>query len=273
MATKKYKPITPGTRKKSTLLFKEVTKNVPNKALTKFLKKSSGRNNQGRITVRHKGGGVKRKYRCIDFKRDTIVQGKVASIEYDPNRSALIALVKHVNGDQRYIVAPKGIKVGDVIQNGEGADINIGNVLPLSSIPVGSHIYNVELTPGKGAQLVRSAGAFAVLMAKLGYYATVKLPSGEVRLINLKCKAAYGRASNEAHNNARRGKAGITRKLDIRPTVRGAAMNPADHTHGGGEGRAPVGRSEPRTAYGKKANVNTRRKRKSQRHLVRSRKR
>ena len=273
MATKKYKPNTPGLRTKVTLLLDEVTANKPEKSLVKNIKRASGRNNTGSITVRHKGGGVKRKFRVIDFKRDTDVKGRVSSMEYDPYRTALIALVHSENGDKRYILSPKGIQVGDIVQSSDSAEINIGNTLPLSEIPAGSLIHNIELTPGKGGQRVRSAGAFALLMAKSGKYATVKLPSGEIRLVLLRCKATYGRLSNEAHSNICYGKAGISRKKNKRPTVRGAVMNAADHKHGGGEGRAPIGLSEPRTAYGKKANVKTRSKRKSNRHLVRARKR
>lgn len=273
MATKKYKPNTPGMRNKTTLLYNEVTTSTPKKSLTKNLKKSSGRNNYGNITVRHQGGGVKRKYRSIDFKRKTYADGIVETIEYDPNRSALICLVKFTNGDRRYILAPKGIAIGDKIQTGDEADINVGSCLKLGKIPVGSLIHNIELTPGKGAQLVRSAGASAVLMAKSSRHATIKLPSGEIRLVLLECQATYGKIANEAYANKRYGKAGIKRKLNIRPTVRGAVMNAADHKHGGGEGRAPVGLAEPRTAYGKKANIKTRSKRKSTKHIVRSRKR
>ena len=273
MATKKYKPNTPGMRNKTTLLYDEVTTNAPEKSLLKTLKRSSGRNNTGNITVRHQGGGVKRRYRVIDFKRKSTSNGIVESIEYDPNRSSLICLVKFMNGDKQYILAPKGIAVGDSIQTGDDADINIGSCLRLSKIPVGSLIHNIELTPGKGAQLVRSAGAGAVLMAKSSKHATIKLPSGEIRLVLLECKATYGKLSNEAYSNKRYGKAGIKRKLNIRPTVRGSVMNACDHKHGGGEGRAPIGLSEPRTAYGKKANVKTRSKRKSKKHVVRARKR
>ena len=273
MATKKYKPNTPGMRNKSTLTYDEVTTDIPHKSLLKTLQRSSGRNNYGNITVRHQGGGVKRKFRVIDFKRKTNADGIVESIEYDPNRSALICLVKFMDGDRQYILAPKGIAVGDLIQTGDDADINIGACLRLANIPVGSLIHNIELTPGKGAQLVRSAGASAVLMAKSSKHATIKLPSGEIRLVLLECKATYGKLSNEAYANKRYGKAGIKRKLNIRPTVRGSVMNAADHKHGGGEGRAPVGLSEPRTAYGKKANIKTRRKRKSSKHVVRARKR
>tara|TARA_B100001121_G_scaffold310679_1_gene343903 strand:+ start:36174 stop:36995 length:822 start_codon:yes stop_codon:yes gene_type:complete len=273
MATKKYKPNTPGMRNKSTLTYDEITTNVPYKSLLKKVKKSAGRNNYGNITVRHQGGGVKRKFRLIDFKRSNTSNGVIESIEYDPNRSALICLVKFTNGDRQYILAPKGISVGDSIQTGEDADINIGSCLKLSNIPVGSQIHNIELTPGKGAQLVRSAGANAILMAKSSKHATIKLPSGEIRLVLLECKATYGKVSNESYSNKRYGKAGIKRKLNIRPTVRGAVMNAADHKHGGGEGRAPVGLSEPRTAYGKKANIKTRSRRKSSKHIVRARKR
>ncbi len=272
MAYKRYRPYTPGLRERVTLTYDEITETTPEKKLVKKKQKASGRNNYGNITVRHQGGGVKRKFRVIDFKRNTDSTGKVASIEYDPNRSSLISLVKYANGDKRYILAPKGIKVGDEIKSGKDVDINIGNSMPLSSIPSGSLIHNIELTPGKGAQIVRSAGASATLMAKSGKYATVKLPSGEIRLIHLSCMATYGRLSNEAHANTRLGKAGLKRKLNRRPTVRGAVMNAADHKHGGGEGRAPVGLAEPRTAYGKKANINTRRKRRSSKHVVRSRK-
>ena len=273
MATKKYKPNTPGMRNKRSIIYSDVTTTEPHKSLLKPAKKSSGRNNYGNITVRHQGGGVKRKFRVIDFKRKSVSDGVVETIEYDPNRSALICLVKYNNGDRQYILAPKGIAVGDIIQSGDNADINIGACLKLGNIPVGSLIHNIELTPGKGAQLVRSAGASAVLMAKSSKHASVKLPSGEIRLVLLECKATYGKLSNEGYANKRYGKAGVKRKLNIRPTVRGAVMNAADHKHGGGEGRAPVGLAEPRTAYGKKANVKTRSKRKSSKHVVRARKR
>ncbi|MEK9726551.1 MAG: 50S ribosomal protein L2 [Candidatus Margulisiibacteriota bacterium] len=273
MATKKYRPITPGMRNKTTITYDECTVNKPNKGLVKTKKKSSGRNNYGNITVRHQGGGVKRKFRSIDFKRNSTASGYVETIEYDPNRTALICLVKYLNGDRRYILAPKGIKVGDIIEDGDESDINLGVSMSLAKIPVGSQIHNIELLPGKGAQLVRSAGASAVLMAKSNRHGTIKLPSGEIRLVLLTCKATYGRLSNEGYANKRDGKAGIKRKRNIRPTVRGAVMNAADHKHGGGEGRAPVGLSEPRTAYGKKANIKTRGVRKRTKHVVRSRKR
>ena len=262
MATKKHKPTTPGMRNKTTIQYNEVTTSKPHKSLTTKKQKQSGRNNYGNITVRHQGGGVKRKFRQIDFKRNSTAPGVVETIEYDPNRSALICLVKYINGDRRYILAPKGIQVGDTIQDGKDAEINLGASLPLSKIPVGSLIHNIELLPGKGAQLVRTAGASATLMAKSSRHATVKLPSGEIRLVLLECQATYGRIANEGFANKRDGKAGIKRKRNIRPTVRGAVMNAADHKHGGGEGRAPVGLSEPRTAYGKKANIKTRSTRK-----------
>jgi large subunit ribosomal protein L2 len=273
MASKKYRPITPGMRNKTSIVNEEITSKTPQKSLVSTKKKSSGRNNYGNITVRHQGGGVKRKFRSIDFKRNSTADGFVESIEYDPNRTSLICLVKYRNGDRRYILAPKGIKVGDIIQDGDDSDINLGVSMSLGKIPVGSQIHNIELHPGKGAQLVRSAGASATLMAKSNRHATIKLPSGEIRLVLLACKATYGRLSNEGYANKRDGKAGIKRKRNIRPTVRGAVMNAADHKHGGGEGRAPVGLSEPRTAYGKKANIKTRSVRKSSKHVVRSRKR
>ena len=270
--SKRYRPTTPGVRnKRSTII--NVTTTKPFKSLLKPKQKASGRGNYGQITVRHQGGGLKRKYRSISFNRNSNYSGVVESIEYDPNRSALIALIKYRNGERRYILAPKGIQLGDVIQEGRDADINIGASMPLSNIPVGSSIYNIELTPGKGGQLVRSAGNYAVLMAKSNRHATIKLPSGEIRLVLLVCNATYGRVSNEFHSNRRDGKAGIKRKRNIRPTVRGAVMNAADHKHGGGEGRAPVGLSEPRTAYGKKVNVKTRSNRKRSKHVVRARKR
>lgn len=273
MAIKQYRPITPGMRNKRTIVNNEITTSDPNKSLVSTKKKSAGRNNYGNLTVRHQGGGVKRRLREIDFKRNSTADGVVETIEYDPNRTSLICLVKYKNGDRRYILAPRGIKVGDIIQDGDGSDINLGVSMSLAKIPIGSQIHNIELSPGKGAQLVRSAGASAVLMAKSNRHATIKLPSGEIRLVLLVCKATYGRLSNEGHANKRDGKAGIKRKRNIRPTVRGAVMNAVDHKHGGGEGRAPVGLSEPRTAYGKKANIKTRKARKRSKHVVRARKR
>ena len=273
MATKKYKPTTPGLRKRVTLKLDQVTTSQPEKSLTKSLNKRSGRNNTGRITVRHKGGGLKRRYRTIDFKRQSNVEGKIVSIEYDPNRTSLISLVHYKNGEKAYILTPSGVKVGDVIKSGDDVDINIGNAMSIRQIPTGALIHNIELTPGKGAQLVRSAGMHALLMAKSSKYATVKLPSGEIRLILLECIATYGKIGNEAHYNTCYGKAGLSRKRNKRPTVRGSVMNPADHKHGGGEGRAPIGLSTPYTAYGKPARRKTRNKRKNTSHLVRARKR
>jgi large subunit ribosomal protein L2 len=271
MALKRHKPNTPGQRKKTTVVHEDITTSTPEKSLLKSNKRSAGRDSKGHITVRHQGGGVKRRFRVIEFKRKQNIDGKVVQIEYDPNRSALIARVYYTDGKKSYILAPKGIKVGSIIKAGDSVDINVGNALPLKMIPVGSKIHNIELTPGKGAQLVRTAGVSAILMAKTTKYATVKLPSGEIRLIHILCTATYGELANEQHNNRRHGKAGIKRKLNIRPTVRGAAMNACDHTHGGGEGKAPVGLSEPRTAYGKKANTKTR-KNKKQKHVIRARK-
>lgn len=272
MATKKYKPNTPGLRQKKTVDYSELTSKKPLKCLTKKLSRSNGRSNSGRITVRHKGGGVKRVYRLIDFNRNDQVNGVVRSIEYDPNRSAFIALIQFNNGAKRYILAPHNIRVGDPIEVGGEAEINIGMTLPLSEIPTGAQIHNIEITPGKGGQLVRSAGTYATLMAKLNKYASIKLPSGEVRLVLLTCRATYGRTSNISHNNVVLGKAGSKRKLNIRPTVRGAVMNACDHKHGGGEGRAPIGLSGAYTAYGKPAFGKTRNKKKSRRLIVRKRK-
>ncbi len=273
MPTKRYKPMTPGHRNKRSNDFVDLTSNKPHKPLTKKITKSSGRNNYGNITVRHHGGGVKRRYRAIDFMRNSSVEGVIESIEYDPNRSSYISLVKYVSGQKSYILTPKGIKLGDRISKFEDLDISIGNSLKLYNIPVGSFIHNIQLHPNKSAQIVRSAGCYALLMAKSSRYATVKLPSGEIRLFNIECQATYGRLANESHNNLRRGKAGITRKLNKRPTVRGAVMNPCDHRHGGGEGRAPVGLSEPRSIYGGKVNKKTRSDRKSKKHIVKARKR
>jgi large subunit ribosomal protein L2 len=273
MPIKKYKPNTPGLRTKSTIINSDLSKNKPFKELTRSLKKSTGRNNSGSITVRHHGGGVKRKYRIIDFKRDFNCSGVVQTIEYDPYRSSFVSLVKLTNGKRVYILSPKGIKVGDKIESGQNADIALGSSLKLKDLPVGSQIHNIELTPGRGAQLVRTAGSFAVLMAKSNKYASVRLPSGEIRLVFIECSAVYGRLSNEEHSNTCHGKAGISRKLNRRPTVRGSVMNAADHKHGGGEGRAPIGLSGPYTAYGKKANTKTRSLRKSNKYIVRGRKR
>lgn len=254
MAVKSFKPTSPGRRQMTVSTFEEITATEPEKSLLAPLKKKGGRNNQGRITVRHRGGGHKRLYRIIDFKRDKDgIPAKVATIEYDPNRTANIALLHYADGEKRYILAPHGLKVGDVVYSGEDADIKVGNALPLKKIPVGTIIHNIELKAGKGGQLVRSAGAAAQLMAKEGEYGQVRLPSGEVRLIHLECKATIGQVGNLDHENITIGKAGRSRWLGIRPTVRGVVMNPVDHPHGGGEGRAPVGRKHPVTPWGKPA--------------------
>ncbi|HHV72337.1 MAG TPA: 50S ribosomal protein L2 [Clostridia bacterium] len=252
MAIKKFKPTSPGRRFMTVAAFDEITTDKPEKSLLAPLTKKGGRNAFGRITTRHKGGGHKRRYRIIDFKRRKDgIPGTVASIEYDPNRSARIALIKYADGEKRYIIAPYGLKVGDKIESGVDADIKIGNTLPLRNIPVGATIHNIELKIGKGGQLVRSAGTSAQLMAKEGDYAHVRLPSGEVRLIHLECRATIGQVGNLDHENISLGKAGRARWLGRRPTVRGSAMNPSDHPHGGGEGRAPVGRKSPVTPWGK----------------------
>lgn len=261
MATKKYKPTSPGLRHKQGPSFDEITKTTPEKSLLKVLKKSAGRNNTGRITVRHKGGGTKRKYRVIDFSRKKYgITGVVRAIEYDPNRTSYIALIVYNDGAKGYIIAPEGLNVGDAISSGESSEIRTGNTLPLQDIPLGSLIHNIELFPNRGGQLVRSAGASATLMAKNNRYATVKLPSGEVRLVLVVCKATLGVVGNADHRNTRLSKAGDSRHRGIRPTVRGSVMNACDHVHGGGEGRAPIGRPSPYTAYGKKATLKTRNK-------------
>ncbi|HPU69932.1 MAG TPA: 50S ribosomal protein L2 [Coprothermobacter proteolyticus] len=252
MPVRRYKPVTPSTRHRVVIDYKSViTKTEPEKALLAPLKKSGGRNNAGRISVRSRGGGHKRRYRIIDFKRDKDgIPGKVTSIEYDPNRTAFIALVTYADGEKRYILAPDEIEVGDVVISGEEAPIRVGNALPLSKIPTGTTIHNIELYPGRGGQLVRSAGTWAQLMAKEGDYAHVRLPSGEIRLINVKCKATIGRVSNLDHENVSSGKAGRTRWLGRRPEVRGTAMNPVDHPHGGGEGKSPIGHASPLSPWG-----------------------
>lgn len=252
MATKTYKPTTPSRRNMATPSFEEITKTTPEKSLVTILKKNAGRNNTGRITVRHHGGGNKRKYRIIDFKRAPKEAGStVLSIEYDPNRTAYIALLADENGKKSYIIAPNGLKVGDVLYSGPHADIKPGNVLPIAQIPVGTFIHAIELYPGKGAQLVRAAGAAAQLMAKENGMAQIRLPSGEVRLVRLDCTATIGQVGNLEHENIKLGKAGKSRHLGIRPTVRGSVMNPVDHPHGGGEGKAPIGRPGPVTPWGK----------------------
>ncbi len=265
MAIKKYKPNTPGQRGMTVSAFDEITKSAPEKSLTVTLKKNAGRNQRGKITVRHRGGGYRPKYRIIDFKRiKDNVPGKVAAIEYDPNRSANIALIFYADGEKKYIIAPNKLNVGDVIVSGPEADIKVGNALPLANIPVGTIIHNIELHPGGGAQLVRSAGNGAQLMAKEGKYAQVRLPSGEVRKIRIECRATIGEVGNLDHENIKIGKAGKKRHMGIRPTVRGSVMNPNDHPHGGGEGRAPIGRKGPVTPWGKPAlGLKTRKKKKA----------
>ena len=253
MATMKYKPTTPSRRNMVSPSFDEITKFSPEKSLITTKKKHAGRNSYGKITVRHHGGGNKQKYRIIDFKRNVDETAKVIGIEYDPNRTSYIALLENEAGKKSYIIAPVGLTDGDVVSAGADADIKPGNVLPISAIPVGTIIHNIELYPGKGAQLVRSAGAFAQLMAKENGTAQVRLPSGEVRIVRLDCKATIGQVGNLEHETVKLGKAGKTRHLGIRPTVRGSVMNPCDHPHGGGEGKSPVGRPGPVTPWGKPA--------------------
>ena len=253
MATVKYKPTTPSRRNMQAPSFEEVTKFSPEKSLITKKKKNAGRNSYGRITVRHHGGGNKQKYRIMDFKRQNGEPAKVIGVEYDPNRTAYIALLENESGKKSYIIAPVGLKDGDVVYSGASADIKPGNCLPISAIPVGTFIHNVELYPGKGAQLVRSAGAAAQLMAKENGVAQIRLPSGEVRIVRLDCKATIGQVGNIEHETVKLGKAGKTRHLGIRPTVRGSVMNPVDHPHGGGEGKSPVGHPGPVTPWGKPA--------------------
>lgn len=254
MPVKGFKPTSPGRREMTVSTFEEITRVEPEKSLTENLKKHSGRNNQGRLTVRHRGGGHKRLYRKIDFKRNKDgVPAKVVSIEYDPNRSANIALLQYVDGEKRYILAPNGLSVGQTVVSGPESDIKVGNALPLKNIPVGSVLHNIELKPLKGAQLVRSAGGSAQLMAKEGDYASIRMPSGEVRLVHINCKATIGQVGNHDHENITIGKAGRTRWHGIRPANRGVVMNPVDHPHGGGEGRSPIGRKNPVTPWGKPA--------------------
>ena len=254
MSIKTFKPTTPSRRQMTVSGFDGIDKKAkPEPSLTEVLKKSSGRNNTGRITVRHQGGGNKRKYRVIDFKRDKEGFATVLRLEYDPNRSANIALVEYEDGERRYILAPVGLNAGDKVESGAGADIKVGNALPIANIPVGTVIHNVEMHPGKGAQLVRSAGAYAQLMAKEGDDAQIRMPSGEVRIIRTNCKACIGQVGNLEHENVQIGKAGRKRHMGWRPTVRGSVMNPCDHPHGGGEGKSPVGRPGPVTPWGKPA--------------------
>ena len=274
MGIRKLKPTTPGTRFKSNYTFEEITKSTPEKSLTVALKKSGGRNNHGRITARHRGGGHKRKYRVIDFKRDKHgVPAKVFSIEYDPNRSARIALLHYADGEKRYIIAPNGLKVGDKISSGSGSEISVGNALPLNEMPLGSSVHNVEIKPGKGGQLGRSAGSSLQLMAKEGNFAQLKMPSGEVRLINKTCMATFGMVGNSEHENISLGKAGRTRWLGKRSYVRGVAMNPVDHPMGGGEGKTSGG-GHPVSPWGQKAKGLKTRKRKnlSNKYIIKRRK-
>ena len=274
MGIKTYNPYTPSRRNMTGLDFVEITKSTPEKSLLAKKDKTAGRNNQGKITVRHHGGGNRQKYRMIDFKRrKDDIPAKVAAIEYDPNRTANIALLHYADGEKAYIIAPVGLKVGDELMNGANAEIKIGNCLPLENIPVGTEIHNIELYPGKGAQFVRSAGNSAQLMAKEGKYATLRLPSGEMRMVPIVCRATIGQDGNIEHGLVNIGKAGRKRHMGVRPTVRGSVMNPNDHPHGGGEGRAPIGRSGPSTPWGKPAlGLKTRKKNKqSNKYIVRTR--
>ena len=273
MPVRNLKPNTPGTRGMNVLVNDEITKSTPEKSLLVKKSKTGGRNNQGKITVRHIGGGVRQKYRLIDFKRNKDgIEGRVASIEYDPNRSANIALINYADGEKRYIIAPLNLKVGDRIESGENADIKVGNALPLSSIPVGTVIHNIELKPGKGAELVRSAGNSAQILGKEGSYVMIRLSSGEQRKVLATCYATIGVVGNEDHELVNSGKAGRTRHLGIKPTVRGSVMNPNDHPHGGGEGRAPVGRAQPMTPWGKPAlGLKTRKNKKASTKLIMTR--
>ena len=270
MGIKSYKPYTPSRRHMTGSDFSEITKTKPEKSLVVSLKKHSGRNNQGKITCRHRGGGSRRKYRLIDFKRKKDdIPATVKSIEYDPNRSANIALICYADGQKAYIIAPEGMQVGQQIMNGEHAEVRMGNCLPMSAIPVGTLIHNIELYPGRGGQLVRSAGNSAQLMAKEGKYATVRLPSGEMRMVPIVCRATIGVVGNGDHNLINIGKAGRKRHMGIRPTVRGSAMNPNDHPHGGGEGKTGIGRPGPCTPWGKPAlGLKTRKKKKQSNKLI-----
>ena len=274
MGVKRYRPITPSQRQMTVSDFAEITKSVPEKSLTVHIKKYSGRNDQGKITVRHRGGGAKKKYRIIDFKRNKDgVPARVAAIEYDPNRTANIALLHYADGEKSYILAPNGLQVGDKLMSGDEAEVRVGNTLPMKSIPVGAEIHNIEMKPGRGGQLVRSAGNVAQLMAKDEKYATIRLPSSEMRLVPVICRATIGQIGNVDHELINIGKAGKKRHMGIRPTVRGSVMNPNDHPHGGGEGRAPIGRPAPSTPWGKPAlGYKTRKKHKhSNKYVVRKR--
>jgi large subunit ribosomal protein L2 len=273
MPVKKYKPVTPGTRGMTGYTFDEVTKSKPERSLLVPLRKSGGRNSQGRITVRHRGGGHRRNIRIVDFKRDKLnIPAKVSAIEYDPNRTARLALLHYADGEKRYIIAPVDIKVGDIVMSGPNAEIRSGNALPISNIPVGTMIHNIEIAEGRGAQIVRSAGGAAQLLAKEGDFAQVRLPSGEVRLVRQTCFATIGQVGNLDHGNIKLGKAGRKRHLGIRPTVRGSAMSPRDHPHGGGEGRQPIGLPGPKSPWGKPTlGYKTRRNKKTDQYIVRRR--
>ena len=274
MGIKKYNPTSPGRRGMTSPTFEEITATKPEKSLTTSLKKHAGRNTRGKITVRHKGGGERRRYRIIDFKRNAKdgIPAKVVSIEYDPNRTANIALICYADGEKSYILAPQGLQIGWTVMSGEHAEARIGNCLPLSLVPVGAQIHNIEMYPGKGGQLARAAGNTAQLMAKEGKYATLRLPSGEMRMVPIECRATIGVVGNGDHNLINYGKAGRIRLMGIRPHVRGSVMNPNDHPHGGGEGRSPVGRKHPVTKWGKCAmGAKTRRKKASDKLIVRGR--
>jgi len=273
MAVKKYKPVTPSLRGRTGYTFEEITRSKPESSLVKSLRKKGGRNAYGRITVRHRGGGHKRKYRVVDFKRDKMgIPARVASIEYDPNRTARLALLHYADGEKRYIIAPVGLRVGDTVMSGPEAEISPGNNLPLSAIPTGTRIHSIELNEGAGGRLVRSAGTSARLVAKEGKYGQVRLPSGEIRLIRQTCNATIGQVGNVDHGNIKLGKAGRKRHLGFRPTVRGSAMSPRDHPHGGGEGRSPIGMPSPKSPWGKKTlGKKTRKNKRTAKYIVRDR--
>jgi large subunit ribosomal protein L2 len=273
MAVKKYKPVTPGQRGMTGYSFEEITKSEPERSLIVSLPKKGGRNSYGRVTVRHQGGGNKRFIRLVDFKREKYdIPAKVAAIEYDPNRTARLALLNYADGEKRYIIAPQGLKVGDTIVSGANAEIRPGNCLPISNIPVGTMVHNIEMKEGKGGQLVRSAGGSAQLLAKEGDFAQIRMPSGEVRLIRQKCYATIGQVGNLDHSNVKLGKAGRSRHKGIRPAVRGSAMTPRDHPHGGGEGRQPIGKPGPRSPWGKPTlGYKTRKNKQTDKYIVRRR--
>lgn len=273
MAVKKYKPTSPGRRDMTSYTFDEITKSKPERSLVKPLRKRSGRNHSGRITVRHRGGGARRKIRIVDFKRNKLgIPARVAAIEYDPNRTARLALLFYVDGEKRYILAPLGVRVGDMLESGPDAEIRPGNALPISGIPTGTMIHNIEMQEGRGGQMVRSAGGSAQLLAKEGEYAQIRLPSGEVRLIRLGCYATIGQVGNLDHGNVKLGKAGRKRHMGIRPAVRGVAMNPNDHPHGGGEGRSGIGMPSPKSPWGQPTlGKKTRRNKDTDKYIVRRR--